>query len=464
MSEDEIVQRLHEAIEPTMICTDIDTRAFMARDALNPSRLPAGEPAQPVCVVRPQSTADVASILCVANATGCPVIPVGGGSGLMGGASSVIPGIVLDLRQLQDIEIRAADRMADVGAGVTIKALNEAAAPHGLVCGHDPWTVAVATVGGTISTNSLGYLGGKYGAMGDQVYGLEAVLPTGEVIRTRAVEKASTGPSLHPLLVGAEGCFGVITRAVLRLVPRPETRYVQAWEFRDFAAGFEAIQEMLNAGLRPGLLDYGDDEPSAEHDPPCTLMVSYEGLKTVAQAEAKAAATLCQRHRGQLRPHREAEQFWQERHASGDAYARTRAAGKPWDRQRPRFDYLHVALPPSAVLAYRRQCLDLLAQRKCHVHQTGLWDHAGLFSLSYSVGTDASRDGIHHALLSACQDVGGAMEYCHGVGTRLAGLMSREHGVGLDVLRRLKRCLDPNGILNPGKLALTDADAETAPR
>ncbi len=462
MSEDEIVQTLRAAIEPAMICTDVDTLGFMARDALHPSRLPAGESAQPLCVVRPRCTEDVAAVLRVANAAKCPVIPVGGGSGLMGGASSVIPGIVLDLCPLQDIEIRPADRMAEVGAGVTIQALNEAAEPHGLMCGHDPWTVAVATVGGTISTNSLGYLGGKYGSMGDQVLGLEAVLPTGEVIRTRAVEKASTGPALHPLLVGAEGCFGVITRAVLRLVPQPQTRLLQAWEFRDFAAGFAAINAVFDAGIRPGLLDYGDDEPSAEHDPPCALMVSYEGRKTVAQAEAKVAATLCMQHRGKLSPRREAERFWQERHASGDAYARTRAAGKTWDRQRPRFDYLHVALPPSAVLMYRRQCLDLLAQHGSLVHQTGLWDHAGLFSLSYSVGANASRETLHHALLSACQELGGAMEYCHGVGTRLAGLMRREHGVGLDVLRRLKRDVDPNGILNPGKLALTDVDIETA--
>jgi D-lactate dehydrogenase (cytochrome) len=191
-------------------------------------------------------------------------------------------------------------------------------------------------------------------------------------------------------------------------------------------------------------------------------VVSYEGPKTVARAEAEAAGAPCLASRGQLRPRQEAERFWQARHASGDAYARTRAAGQPWDRQRPRFDYLHVALPPSAVLTYRRLCLDLLAPQKCQVHQIGLWDHAGLFSLSYSVGSGVAQDEIHRALLTACQDLHGAMEYCHGVGTRLAGLMRREHGTGLDVLRRLKRCLDPNGILNPGKLALTDATTETA--
>lgn len=461
MPEEAIVQALAEAIEPALICTDADTRTFMARDALDLSRLPAeGEPVTPRCVVRPRCTADVAAVLRVANAAACPVIPMGGGSGLMGGASSVVAGIVLDLRQLDEIVIRPDDRMTDVGAGVTIKALNEAAAPYGLMCGHDPWTVSVATVGGTISTNSLGYLGGKYGAMGDQVLGLEAVLPTGEVIRTRAVEKASTGPALHPLLVGAEGCFGIITRATLRLVPLPQTRLLQAWGFPDFASGFSAINAILDAGLRPGLLDYGDEDPAVDVDPPCSLVVSYEGLKRVAQAEAKAAAAICVQHRGRLAPSREAQTFWQERHATGDAYARTRAAGKVWHRPRPHLDYLHVALPPSAVLSYRRLCLERLAEHACQTHQTGLWDHAGLFSIVYSLSQTASRDAVHRELLEACQDLGGAMEYCHGVGMRLAALMSREHGAGLDVLRRLKRSLDPSGILNPGKLALTDAYTE----
>src|SRR5687768_13214559 len=238
MTKDGIVQALREAIESEVIRTDTATLDLLARDALHPVRFPPGtELAQPLCVVQPQTTAQVAAVLRFATAMKRPVIPVGGGSGLMGGAASIVPGIVLDLRQLNTTHIRPADRMADVGAGATIAALNQAAAPHGLMCGHDPWTVAVATVGGTISTNSLGYVGGKYGAMGHQVLGLEAVLPTGEVIRTRAVEKSSTGPALHPLLVGGEGCFGVITRATLRLVPLPQTCILQAWAFRDFAAG-----------------------------------------------------------------------------------------------------------------------------------------------------------------------------------------------------------------------------------
>ncbi len=392
----------------------------------------------------------------LANTHRVPVVPMGGGSGLMGGAASIVAGLLLDLRGFKAIHIRPTDRMADVGAGVTIRELNQAAAPYGLMCGHDPWTVAVATIGGTIGTNGLGYLGGKYGAMGDQVLGLEAVLPTGETLRTRAVEKASTGPSLHHLFIGAEGCFGIVTQATLRLFPIPEARLLQAWEFADFATGFDAVNALFMAGLRPGLFDFGDEEPTLECDPPSSLLVSYEGPRRVAQAEAEEASRICEQYQGVRSPEREVSNFWQQRHALGDAYAEARAAGRPWHRQRPMLDYLHVALPPSAVLAYRRQCIVVLAQHGLQAHQTGLWDHAGLFSLTYSGGDIAQLATAHRELIIRCQDLDGAMEYCHGVGVRLAPFMRREHGAGLEALRRLKQCLDPQGILNPGKLGLDD--------
>jgi FAD/FMN-containing dehydrogenase len=457
MAKETIVQALCEAIDPGVVCTDPDTLDLLARDALHPERLPPGaEVTQPVCVVQPRTAEQVAAVLRIASEVLCPVIPIGGGSGLMGGAASITSGIVVDLRRLDHLTIRAADRMADAGAGVTINALNQAAAKHGLMCGHDPWTVAVATVGGTISTNSLGYLGGKYGAMGDQVLGLEAVLPTGDLIRTRAVEKSSTGPNLQLLLIGAEGCLGIITQATLRLLPLPEKRVLQAWSFADFATGFAAINALFDAGLRPGLMEFGDENPTPEQHPPAMLLLSYEGLARVAQAEAEEGAGICMRHAGQLLPTREAQEFWDSRHASGDAYARSRAAGKRWRRPRSHVDYLHVALPPSAVLAYRQQSLDVLASRGLHAHQSGLWDHAGLFSLVYSAEKQAALTDVHRELLMRCQDLQGSMEYCHGVGARLATLMQREHGAGLEVLRRLKHCLDPHGILNPGKLALGD--------
>ena len=453
MSNSDLLSALTALLGPSCIRTDEASLTLLACDAMHPSRLPAGtESAQPLCVVSPRSTADVQQVVRLANTHRIPLIPLGGGSGLMGGAASVTSGVVLDLCRLTEVRIRPADRMAEAGAGATIAALNAAAKPYGLTCGHDPWTVSVATVGGTIATNSLGYLGGKYGAMGDQVLGLQAVLPSGELITTRAVEKASTGPGLHRLLIGAEGCFGVLTRATLRLFPVPQTRLLEGWAFDDFAAGFEAINALLQAGIRPGLLEYGDDDPSADRDPPTGLYLSYEGPEAVARAEAQAGREVCLQSGGRALDPSEVQHFWGQRHASGDAYARARRAGER--RGRPEIDYVHVALPPSAVLAYRRESLKLLASWGFHVHQTGLWAHAGLFSLVYSGGSAAAMSEAHAQLLGLAQDAGGAMEYCHGVGVRLAPLMRREHGGGLSVLQRLKRELDPNGIMNPGKLGL----------
>jgi len=461
MPENALLKALHETIAPARVYTDQQTLSVLARDALHPGRLPGWSVAQPLCVVRPEHTAEVAAVIRFATTHRLPVIPVGGGSGLMGGAASVVPGLVLDLRGLQGIHIRPADRMADAGAGVTIQALNQAAAPHGLMCAHDPWTVAVATVGGTIGTNSLGYLGGKYGAMGDQVLGVEAVLPTGEIITTRAVEKSSTGPGLHRLFIGAEGCFGIVTRATLRLFPIPQERLLQAWEFEHFDLGFTAIQALLQAGLRPGLLEYSDEGPAVDYAPPATLLMSFEGPRRVAQVEAEEALSLCTAHQGRQLPQHHAEEFWAQRHDSGDAYAAARAAGQTWNRylRRHPLDYLHVALPPSAVLDYRHQSLEILAQHRLHVLHTGLWGHAGLFNIAFS-GADATTfAAVQSVLLQLCQDLHGAMEYCHGVGVRLAPLMEREHGAGLEVLRRLKQCLDPQGILNPGKLDLATSHA-----
>ena len=456
MSTHALLQALRAALPADRVSTDPATLSLLAHDALHPGRLPDWAVATPLVVVRPQQTTDVATAVRLANTHQVPIMPMGGGSGLMGGAASVVAGLVLDMRGLQDIQMRPADRMVDVGAGVTMATLNHAATPHGLMCAHDPWTVAVATVGGTIGTNSLGYLGGKYGSMGDQVLGVEAVLPTGEIITTRGVEKASTGPGLHRLFIGAEGCFGIVTRATLRLFPLPQTRVLRSWEFANFATGFAAIQALLDSGVRPGLLEYSDDHPTCTADVPATLILSFEGRQRVAEAEAAEAASLCATLHGRELPARHAETFWAQRHESGDAYAEARAAGQSWLRyvRRQPLDYLHVSLPPSAVLDYRHESLALLAEHGLQALQTGLWCHAGLFNIAFTGADAATFTAMQMRLLQRCQDKQGAMEYCHGVGVRLASLMAREHGAGLDVLRRLKQCLDPQGLLNPGKLSL----------
>src|SRR5215831_17432348 len=150
MLENALLQALQKAITPSRIYTDHMTLNLLARDALHPGRMPGWAVTQPLCVVRPEHTSEVAAVVCLANTYGIPVIPVGGGSGLMGGAASIVPGVVLDLRGLQEIHIRPADRMADVSARLTIRPWYHPAGADGLMCRNVPWTVAVATIGCTM--------------------------------------------------------------------------------------------------------------------------------------------------------------------------------------------------------------------------------------------------------------------------------------------------------------------------
>ena len=211
-----IASKLAKVIDPARIVADSSMLDELSWDALSEGRMhPNHHPElhTPLCAVKPQSTDEVRRIVQFANAEKIALVPFGGGSGLMGGAIPIQPSLAIDLRDLKQIvEIDTAARSARVQAGVVLEALDARLNKLGYILGHDPWTVPVATIGGAISTNSVGYRAGIYGSMGMQVLGLEAVLPNGELLRTRPVSKHSAGIDLNALLIGGEGCFGVITK------------------------------------------------------------------------------------------------------------------------------------------------------------------------------------------------------------------------------------------------------------
>ncbi|MGH7829396.1 MAG: FAD-binding oxidoreductase, partial [Candidatus Binatia bacterium] len=262
--QEKLIQKLSQILGSERVLTDPAHLEELSWDALSEGRIhPLKRPhiTLPLCVVLPTSTSEVREILVLANEEKTPIIPYGGGSGLMGGALSLHPGIVLDLRSMNRIlEVDTAARSARAQAGVVLEALENRLNEEGFILGHDPWTVPVATVGGAISTNSIGYRGGIYGSMGEQVLGLEAVLPNGEILRTRAVPKSSTGINLNFLLVGGEGCFGIVTEATVKIFPQPESRALYAVLFDSFEQGYDAIQQIFSRRLRPALLDFGDDD------------------------------------------------------------------------------------------------------------------------------------------------------------------------------------------------------------
>ena len=432
-------------------------RAFWISDALD---------AMPQVVVRPKSVEQVAAVAAYASQHAVPLVPWGGGTGVMGGAIPQRGGIVLDLKGLDQVhQIDVEARTVAVGAGVVLEDLGRAMETHGLALGHDPWSLPIATVGGAISTNGVGYLAGKYGPMGDQVLGLEVVLPSGQFLQPRRVPK-SAGPALDTLFIGAEGTLGIITQAVLVAHPAPEVRSLHAYRFSGFEAGFHTVQEMHALGLRPALVDFDEEfslEGGTDSRGETTLYLGFEGYREEVEAQMARGLALCRHHGGEDLGGEEAQHFWDTRHESGERYKREVLQNPGGARRRRsswRMDYLHVAIPASRVLEYRRQCQELLKEHRIPVREWSLWGRPEFFSLLIAdpgPTTDTTSERMAQAvdqILIAAQDIGGAMEYCHGVGLKLAHLMDREHGPGMEALRGVKKALDPAGILNPGKLGL----------
>jgi alkyldihydroxyacetonephosphate synthase len=259
-------------------------------------------------------------------------------------------------------------------------------------------------------------------------------------------------------LVGGEGCFGIVTEATLRIFPKPEKRVLRALFFESFESGFDAIQKLFAAGLRLALLDFGDDDEKNKQG--AVLYLGFEGAVGIVTAEDRLAIDLLLRNGGKHLPTLEAETFWQNRHAIARRFLANRSQRREPGRDGIFRDWIHVALPASKVLPFRRAAMVIIEQHGVDLHESGLWIQPELFSMRLGIedhGENQARLVLQQTvdeLLGLAQDMGGSMEYTHGVGVKLAPFMSKEHGYGLEVMRSLKKMLDPNNIMNPGKMDL----------
>jgi FAD/FMN-containing dehydrogenase len=302
--------------------------------------------------------------------------------------------------------------------------------------------------------------------MGDQVRGLEVVLGDGRVVRTKPLPRASVGPDLTQLFIGAEGTLGIITEITIQVFRAPEAVWRRAYQFRSFEDGFRTIEEIWATGLRPSLLEFGDrfavpGTHWGRAEPP-TLFIGFEGFSEEVDACARRTAKIC----GTALDLGTAavEAFWRDRHQAAVRFAIARneqvvdqPAGLP---PSARLDYLHVTLPSSQVVPFRARAMQTFANAGALVTETGIWTRPELFSMVVvqlapdGAGVPPLADTVD-AVLKLAQDAGGAMEYCHGVGAALTHLIEREHGAaGLGVLRQVKQACDPFDVLNPGKLGL----------
>lgn len=418
----------------------------------------------PAAVAYPGSASEVAALFHLAKENHFKLVPFGGGSGIVGGAA--LPGaVILDLKRFDAVTVDPKNRTVTVGAGVNNRLLEEQLNLLGWTCGHFPQSMNSACYGGLIATASIGTFSGRYGKMDDMVVALEVVLPNGQVLQTKSIPRRSTGPNLNAMFIGAEGAFGIITQATLKIWPVPEGRIWATYTFPHTHDGLEAVQRLLGSEAQPALVRLYDEDEAAGRvsrfgfpQGSALLLLCFEGSQGFIEWQAREAGQIIASCGGAFHGDEAALHWYHRRYDTSGMLRYNQMPGgaadaievsAPWDRLEIVWREMRRALEP---LCEHVHC------HFSHVYQTC----GSVYVIFYTRSSeDIPAAGIkiyEHCLktaLDACLAAGGSISHHHGVGRAKAAWMEQEHGpAGLRLLVDLKYTLDPDGILNPGVLGL----------
>jgi alkyldihydroxyacetonephosphate synthase len=459
-----IGEALAREIGPDRVAEDEATLAshrtdywILAQLRARQGRLGAG----PACVVRPRTAAEVARVVRAAQRHGVAVVPWGAGSGVVGGATPPAGSVVVDLGDMRElVEVNETALYARVQAGMLGGAYEAAVQARGYTSGHYPQSIARSTVGGWVATRAAGQFSTRYGNIEDLCLGLEAVLPSGDVVRLAPVPRAAVGPALRELFLGSEGAFGVLTEVTLRLHPLPEERALASFAFPTMGAGLEAVRRVLRVGWRPAVVRVYDPVETSRHfsrwapaDTALLLLVS-EGPAALVAAEAAACAREAAAGGGTATGG-EAVAHWLETRnvvPSWDFFldremlADTMEVAATWDRIPALYATVVAALAgaPGVVVA---------SGHSSHGYPQGtnIYFTFVMKPEDFSRAEEAYLEAWARGL-GATLAAGGTISHHHGIGRLRTPWLQAELGGAWAVLRDLKRAFDPAGLMNPGAL------------
>lgn len=432
----------------------------IARDAYGVDALQRGRRAD--VVVFPSVTAEVAGVARACDAARVPLTPRGAGTGYTGGAVPVAGGVVLSLERLNRIvEIDEASLLAVVEPNVVTETLQHAVERLGLFYPPDPASLSRSVIGGNVAEGAGGPRAFKYGTTKRYVLGLEAVLPTGQVIRTGGKSvKNVVGYDLTQLLVGSEGTLAIVTQIILRLIPRPPARATLRVGFPSISRAVEAVGSVIADGVVPAALELIDADcihaierqqgSEVASDLGAVLLIEVDGMPASVKEESERVSRACASADGLVAvatSEAERDRLWSDRR---DLSLALRALA-------PRKINHDVVVPKGHipklfdVIARLKQTYRLPMPSFGHVgdgniHVNILVDPADVDAMRRA--TDAERQ-----LFEEVVALEGSISGEHGIGFSKARFLDLELSTEtIDLMRRLKRAFDPNGILNPGKI------------
>ena len=421
----------------------------------------------PEAVVRPRTAQEISAIMKLANAEMIPVTPRGAGSGLSGGAVPIYGGIVLLCDRMNEIlEFDAENMMITVEPGIISNEINEYLQPHGLFYAGYPMSLETCYIGGNVAENAGGGKAVKYGVTNRYVLGMEVVMPNGDIVEFGGkLIKDVTGYNMQQLMTGSEGTLCVFTKIILKLLPLPAHQVDLLCLFKDSQTAIESVSKVMTGGIIPTSVEYIDktafvaaceylNETLPYKDAGAMLLITIDGFseqQVISEYEAVGEKCL---ELGAIEVYvadnpTTTERVWKIRRNIGEAYniISRRQSGED------------IVVPPS-------QIPQMVAKLEQLAEKYGLmipcFGHAGDGNLHARLVSDpAWSDEYWKELLPKVLDelysltakLGGRISGEHGIGSKRKKYMSKVVSAEyLNTLRAIKTALDPNNILNPGKI------------
>ena len=416
----------------------------------------------PLTVVRVGSARDVSRVMKIADAYHIPVVPYGGGSGVVGGVVNQRGYICIDLGGLNgkpefDPENGEVTVPAGVLGGDLEKMLNET----GRRIPHYPQSLALASVGGLVATRSSGTFSSKYGNIENFVTSLEVVLPDGSIIHTRRSPRSSTGPSVAQMFVGSEGTLGIITSVTLRTLPLAKSMLFRGVAFNGIGNGLKAVRQLLDTGIMPAVIRLYDakeavhifEKSGIEPAGRDLLVLAFDGNPAVTAAEQAESLKITAANGGEDLGSAPGEIWEKTRY---DASWLDRGNAGPYDFA----DAIEIAAGWNTLEGLHDKVLNAIGPHadNAFAHYSHFYSNGGAIYFIFFITGKNKEDAVTRfnkvwdITMRTVLEHGGSISHHHGVGEARKDWMVREHGDSLAVLAKLKQALDPHGILTPGKM------------
>ena len=416
-------------------------------------------PMRPDLVVRPGDQDEVSRLLAWANHRSVAVTPWGAGSAVTGAGLPTQGGISLDLSAMnRTLHIDTIDHLVRVEAGKIGMELEQELNAKGFTLNHSPQSLNRSTVGGWLSTRSSGQFSSRWGNIEDLSVSFTVVLPNGKALTMPQAPRAAVGPDIRHLFIGAEGTSGVITEVSLKIFPIPETRLYESICFSKLHQGINAVRRIMQSGLRPFLVRLYDADESKhvlddEYFVDNVMFMGCEGVRKVAMAEMDAAVDICLQSGGKaIGP--DPTESWMQRRFDFSTFERvldlpggiaeTVEVSHFWSEVEHTYTVMKAALQPF---------VDQVLCHFSHAYPQGTSLYLILFGQAVD---DRAAEQTILQIWDAAMEValrnGAAISHHHGIGYVRRKYIAPYLGSGYELVQQLKETVDPNGIMNPGKL------------